>query len=114
MDTGLLPPRAMGLMPADARALALRAHQVVAAGANPRLHALPAAIVVAALLLAWLVNSIGWCFGDARAMVATCAASLVATVTIAVGWTTEPEEVQRWGMCAIAGAFASALPMFGS
>lgn len=82
----------------------------ITAAVRPRLIIPPAAVVVAAVLGAWLVNFMDWSFGCANGMVAVCAASLVATTAIAAGWASQPEELGRWAIRAGAAAFVSALP----
>ncbi|MGV3573117.1 MAG: hypothetical protein ACO1PB_21185 [Ramlibacter sp.] len=74
-----------------------------------RLPGWPAVAIPAAVLPAWLVNSMHW-VGDAGFMVAVCLASLVATAVLAVGWTSEPEAVERWALRAVGAALGSALP----
>lgn len=92
------------------QSLTLRALEI-GAPAPLRRPILPGVTVVAAVLGAWLVNFVDWSFGDARAIVAVCAASLVATAVIAAGWALEPEELERWAIRAGAAAFVSALPI---
>lgn len=74
----------------------------------------PVPAVLVAVLAAWLVNSMDWSFGDARAMIAIGAASLVATTALAAGWAAEPEELERWSLRALAAAFVSACPILVS
>lgn len=109
MDLGCLPPLSMGLMSAAARDLAHRVVQVAEA-AQLRMPSWPATVVSAAVLAAWLVNSIGWGHGELSLLVALCSGSLVATSALAIGWATDPEELERWAGRALAAAFASALP----
>lgn len=91
------------------QSLTLRAPGIAAA-ARPRHPIPPAGAVVSAVLGAWLVNFMDWSFGDARALVAVCAASLVATAAIAAGWCSEPEELEKWALRAFVAAVGSALP----
>lgn len=107
MDLAYLPPLPVGLISAAARDLAFRAVQFTAT-AQPRLPGLPAAAVVTAVQGAWLINSVDW--GGAGLIVAIGLGSLVATAALAAGWTSEPEEIERWVMRALVAAMGSALP----
>lgn len=109
MDLAYLPPLPVGLISAAARDLAFRASQFVAA-AHTRLPGWPGAAVFAAVGTAWLMNSMDWGLGEAGLMVAVCLGSLVATAVLAAGWTSEPEELERWAFRALVAALGSALP----
>ena len=109
MDLGSLPPLPVGLLSVAARDLAHRAVRFAVA-AQPRLPGWRATAVLAAVLAAWLVNAQEWAHGDVRYLVAICLGSLVATAALAVGWVTEPEELERWALRALAVAVASAAP----
>ena len=106
MDLTYLPPLPVRLISAAARDLAFRAGQFAAA--QPCLPGLPTAAVLAAVLVAWLINSMD--SGGAGFMVAVCLGSLVAVAALAAGWTSEPEEIERWAMRALVAAMGSALP----
>ena len=110
MDLGYLPPLPVGLTLAAARDLMFRTLKFVAA-ARPLLPAWPAVAVFGAIMAAWLINSMDWGFGPVRFMVAACSGSLAATAALAVGWATDPEEIERWTGRALAAAFAATLPI---
>lgn len=110
MDLAYLPPLPVGLISAAARDLAFRASQFVAT-AHPRLPGWPAAAVSAGVVAAWPLNSIDWGLGLAGLMVAVGLGSLVATAVLATGWTSEPEELERWAFRALVAALGSALPV---
>jgi hypothetical protein len=82
-----------------------------AAAAGPRVPGWPAAVVFAAILAAWLVNSREWGFGDAQTLVAVCAGSLVATAALTAGWVAEPEELEQWVLRALAATVISVIPV---
>lgn len=109
MDLAYLPPLPVGLVSAAARDLALRARQYIAA-AQLRMPGRAAAAVLAAVLAAWLINSMDWGLGEAGFAVAVCLGSLVATAALAAGWTSEPEELERWLLRAVAAALVSIAP----
>jgi hypothetical protein len=109
MDLGYLPPLQVGLISLAARDLAERAGHVAVA-AERRLPGLPTAAVLGSMGAAWLVNVLEWGHGDLRFLVAISLGSLVATVALAVGWSSEPEELERWAARALVAALASALP----
>jgi hypothetical protein len=109
MDLGYLPPLPVGLMSAAARDLAGRVGPVAAA-AERRLPSRPAAVVLASVCAAWLINAMDWGYSDVRFLVAMSLGSLVATSALAFGWSSEPEELERWSARALLAAVASALP----
>ncbi len=76
------------------QSLTLRAPEIDAA-ARLQLPIIPGVTVVATVLGPWLVNFADWSFDDTRAIVAVCAASLVATSAIAAGWASEPDEPEQ-------------------
>lgn len=82
------------------------------AAGHLRLPRWPAAAVLAAGSFAWSINSMDWGFEGTRVMTAICTGSLVATVALAVGWASEPEEIERWVLRALAATSISVLPLF--
>lgn len=111
MNTVLLPDFPNGRLSILARSFALRTIQFASA-AQPRvMPGWPAAATFAALSAAWSVNSMDWGFVEAQAMVAVCAWGFVATVALAVGWASEPEELQKWVLRAFAATSMSVLPL---
>jgi hypothetical protein len=109
MDLGCLPPFPMGLMSAAARDLAERAGSVAVAAERLRRGG-AAAAVLASVCAASLINSMEWVHGDLRYLVAMSLGSLVATSALAMGWLSEPEELERWAARALVAAVASGLP----
>jgi hypothetical protein len=109
MDLGYLPPLPVGLISAAARDLAGRVGPVAGA-AERRLPSRPASFVVASVCAAWLINALLWDCGDVRSLVAISLSSLVDTSALAIGWSSEPEELERWVARALIAAAASALP----
>lgn len=109
MDLGYMPPVPVGLLSAAARHLAERVGPVAVA-AERRLPGRRAAVVLASVCAAWLINAIDWGHGDVRFLVAMSLGSLVATSALAIGWSSEPEELERWAARALLAAVASALP----
>lgn len=109
MDLGYLPPLPVGLIPAAARDLAERVGHVAVA-AERRVPCRPVAVVLASVCAAWLLNVMDWGQGDLRVLVAISLGSLVATSALAIGWSSEPEELERWAARALLAAVASALP----
>lgn len=73
--------------------------------------AIPASALLAAIGVAWLLSMMDFGSLEGQALVAVCAASLVATVALAAGWATEPNELERWVLRAGASAIISALPL---
>lgn len=110
MDSDL-PPLAAGLMPPAARDFMHRGIQSTAS-AQWHLSFWPAAAVLAAVAAAWLINAVDWGLEEMRVMVAFSTGSLVATVVLAVGWASEPEEIERWVLRALAATSISVLPLF--
>lgn len=108
MDLGYLPPLPMGLISVAARDLALRAQ--LAAAARLRLPARPAVAVLASVGAAWLINAADWSHGDMRILVAASLGSLVAAVVLAVGWSSEPDQIEKWMLKAILEALISMAP----
>lgn len=106
-----LPPLAGGLMSAAVRDFMHRDTKHAAAG-HLRLPRWPVAAVLAAVSFAWSINSMDWDFGDTRVMIAIGTGSLVATVALVVGWASEPEEIERWVLRALAATSISVLPLF--
>lgn len=109
MDLAYLPPLPVGLISAALRGLAVGTSQIVA-GVYPRWPGWPSAAVFAAVVAAWLLNSMDWGLGVAGLMLAACLGSLVATAVLVAGWASEPEELERWALRALVAALASALP----
>jgi hypothetical protein len=110
MKTGLLPALPVWRVSAPARYWAFRAIQIAEA-ASPRGPWWAVVVVSAAVLAAWFVNSTAWGFAELQAMVAVCTGSLVATAALTVGWASEPEELERWVLRALAATLMSALPL---
>lgn len=110
MDLAYLPPLPVGLISAAARDLTFRASQIVAS-AHPRLPGWPGGVVISSVVAVWLGNSMGRGLGVAGLMVAVCLGSLAATAVLAAGWTSEPEELERWAFRALVAALGSALPV---
>lgn len=109
MDLGYLPPIPVG--PISAAALEMTEPVgPVAVAAESRLPGRPAAVVLASVCAAWLMNAMEWGHGDVRFLVAMSLGSLVATSALAMGWSSEPEEIERWAARALVAAFASTLP----
>lgn len=111
MERPLPPSLPLGLISAAPRDWARRAVQFAVA-AQLRLPGWPAAAVLAAVLVGWLVNAVEWGHGDARFLVAMCLGSLVATAALVAGWVTEPDEIARWALRALVAAFAVTVPVF--
>ena len=109
MDLGYLPPLPVGLMSVAARDLVERVGHVAVA-AERRLPCRPVAAVLASVCAAWLINATEWGPGDVRFLVAVSLGSLVATFALAIGWSSAPEELERWAARALLAAVASALP----
>lgn len=72
----------------------------------------PTVMLCIAVGAAWLVPALDWSFGPARILVAAGAASVVATLSLCVGWAAEPEEIERWLLRAAGAACAAAWPAF--
>ncbi|TWO68054.1 hypothetical protein FN976_24240 [Caenimonas sedimenti] len=85
----------------------------VAGHARPRtrLVGLATSAVLAAILAAWLVNSMDWSFGNLRLLIAVCLGSLVAALVLAVGWGLEPHNMDSWILRALAATVTSVLPL---
>lgn len=103
----LAPP--WGMMPGAARDVALRAIKF-AATALTRWPGWEAAAVLA-VMTSWLVDSTAFSHSDARPVAAVCSGSLVAAAVLVVGWSSEPEELERWALRAFLAALGSALPV---
>ena len=108
MDLGYWPPPPMGLISVAARYLGLRAAQltVAAQGHIPRW---PAAAILGAVAVAALLNAADWGHGDVRFLIAISLGSLVATSALVIGWSAEPDELERWVGRALLASGASAL-----
>lgn len=109
MDLGYWSLLSMGLMSAAARDLGHRVVQVTEA-ARFRLPSRAAAAVLASVGAAWLINAMERGHGDLRFLVALSLGSLVAAFALALGWTSKPEELERWAARALVAAVASTLP----
>lgn len=113
MNIDNLLPLPMGVVVVAWRHLAARAVRLAAAS-RPCLPCGCCATVLAATAAASLVNLMNWNVGDARMLVAVGLASLVATTALAAGWLSEPDELERWSLRAVAAACASAWPILVS
>lgn len=111
MDLAYLPPLPMGLISTAVRVAVFRAIPFVAA-AQRRMPGWPVGAAFGAVSVAWLLNSMDWGPGEAGVMVAVCLASLVATGALVAGWSSEPEEIERWALRSLVAAIVSALPAF--
>ncbi len=109
MDLGYLPPLPVGLISAAARDLAERVGPVAVA-AKRRLPGRRVAAVLGSVCAAWLMNAMKWGHSDVSFLVAISLGSLVATFALVIGWSSEPEELERWAARALLAAVASALP----
>jgi hypothetical protein len=110
MNTGPLPALSLGPVSAATRDWAFRPIQFAAAS-RPRAPCWPAAAIFAAVSAAWLVNSKEWGFDEVQALVAVCTGGLVATAVLTVGWASEPEDLERWVLRALAATMTSVLPL---
>jgi peptidoglycan/LPS O-acetylase OafA/YrhL len=76
-----------------------------------RLASFSTGTVLAAVVVSWAINAGDWGPSQSPCLVAVCLGSLVATVALAIGWSTEPDEIERWAVRASAAALISALPL---
>jgi hypothetical protein len=105
-DPPLLP---VGLMAFAARDLAARAVDLVAAARALRLRS-PLAVVVVAALGGALLDAVAWGCASLAPLVALLSMGLAATLALAVGWWSEPDEIERWLATAAFAALASGAP----
>ena len=109
MDLGYWPPLPMGLISVAARDVGLRAARFTVA-TQRHLPRWPAAAVLGAVAVAASLNAADWGQPEVRFLIAISLSSLVATSALAIGWSAEPEKLERWAARALLAAFASALP----
>lgn len=96
---------------AATRDLALRVFRTLYAAARRHRPDTPGAIVLSAVGAAWLISLQVGALCEARMIVAACVGSLVATASLATGWASQPEQLERWTLRTIGAALVSALPV---
>ncbi len=75
------------------------------------LPGLSALAIGAAISAAWMLNTLDWDFGGIKALTAVCSGSLVAAVTIGLGWASEPEALKQWALRAALAVALSSAPL---
>lgn len=67
---------------------------------------------VSGAVVAAVLNSFDWCYGEVRVTLALCLSSACACATLLVCWSLYPENMRRSVIYAIAAGLGAAVPLF--